>query len=46
VFAEFTDAFKAGVDRLFADQADLAFAAREDFLGYRYGVAHPQAKAS
>jgi glycerophosphoryl diester phosphodiesterase len=46
VFAEFQDLFANGVEGLFADQADLAFAAREDFLGHRYGIDHPQAKAS
>jgi glycerophosphoryl diester phosphodiesterase len=46
VFAEFQDLFAVGVDGLFADQPDLAFAAREDFLGHRYGIDHPQAKAS
>ena len=46
VFAEFQDLFAIGVDGLFADQADLAFAAREDFLGHSYSVDHPQAKAS
>jgi glycerophosphoryl diester phosphodiesterase len=46
IFAEFQDLFTVGVDGLFADQADLAYAAREDFLGYRYGIYHPQAKAA
>jgi glycerophosphoryl diester phosphodiesterase len=46
VFAEFQDLFAIGVDGVFADQADLAFAAREDFLGHRYSVHHPQAKAA
>jgi glycerophosphoryl diester phosphodiesterase len=45
-FGEFRDLFGTGIDGLFSDQTDLAFAAREDFLGHRYGVAHPQAKAS
>lgn len=42
-FAEFRDLFGTGIDGLFSDQTDLAFAAREDFLGFRYGVDHPQA---
>jgi glycerophosphoryl diester phosphodiesterase len=46
IFGEFQDLYGAGVDGVFADQADLAFAAREDFLGYRYGIDHPQAKAA
>jgi glycerophosphoryl diester phosphodiesterase len=46
IFAEFQDLFAAGVDGLFADQADLAYAAREDFLGFHYGIDHPQAKAA
>jgi glycerophosphoryl diester phosphodiesterase len=46
VFAEFQDLYATGIDGLFSDQPDLAFAAREDFLGHRYGVEHPQAKAS
>jgi glycerophosphoryl diester phosphodiesterase len=46
VFAEFQDLFAAGVDGLFADQPDLAYSAREDFLGHRYGIDHPQAKAA
>ena len=46
VFAEFQDLFAAGVDGLFADQPDLAYAAREDFLGHVYSVNHPQAKAA
>jgi glycerophosphoryl diester phosphodiesterase len=46
VFAEFQDLFAAGVDGLFSDQPDLAYTAREDFLGHRYGVDHPHAKAS
>ena len=40
---ELVDYYTAGVDGLFSDQADLAFAAREDFLGYHYSVDHPQA---
>ena len=43
---ELTDFFAAGVDGLFTDQPDVGFAAREDFLGHRYGVEHPQAKAA
>jgi glycerophosphoryl diester phosphodiesterase len=46
IFAEFQDLFAVGVDGLFADQADLAYAAREDFLGHHYGIEHPQAKAA
>jgi glycerophosphoryl diester phosphodiesterase len=46
VFAEFQKAFAAGVDGVFTDQSDLGYAAREDFLGHRYSVTHPQAKAS
>ena len=46
VFAEFEDLYGTGIDGLFSDQSDLAFAAREDFLGHRYGVEHPQATAS
>jgi glycerophosphoryl diester phosphodiesterase len=46
IFAEFQDLYGAGVDGLFADQPDLAYAAREDYLGHRNGVGHPQAKAS
>jgi glycerophosphoryl diester phosphodiesterase len=30
IFAEFQDLFAAGVDGLFSDQPDLAYAARED----------------
>jgi glycerophosphoryl diester phosphodiesterase len=46
MFAEVQDLFAAGVDGLFSDQSDLAYAAREDFLGHRHGVEHPQAKAA
>jgi glycerophosphoryl diester phosphodiesterase len=46
LFAELQDYFKAGVDGFFTDQSDLGYAAREDFLGHGYGVAHPHAKAS
>jgi glycerophosphoryl diester phosphodiesterase len=46
LFAELTDYFAIGVDGLFTDQSDIGFAAREDFLGHRYGVQHPQAKAA
>ncbi len=46
VFAEANDLFTAGVDGIFTDQADLGYAAREDFLGYHYSVAHPQAHAA
>jgi len=46
VFAEFQDLFATGIDGLFTDQVDLAYGAREDFLGYRHGVDNPQAKAS
>ncbi len=46
LIAELTDFFAAGVDGLFNDQPDIGFAAREDFLGHRYGVEHPQAKAA
>ncbi len=44
VLAEYLDLFKAGVDGLFSDNADLEFAAREDFLGYSYGIGHPEAR--
>ncbi|NHC47217.1 glycerophosphodiester phosphodiesterase [Motilibacter aurantiacus] len=44
VLAEFEDLYEAGVDGIFADQPDLAYAAREDFLGYQHGVTHPQAE--
>ncbi len=37
------DAFAAGVDGLFADQSDIAFAAREDLYGFGAGIQHPQA---
>jgi glycerophosphoryl diester phosphodiesterase len=46
LFAEITDYFKVGVDGLFTDQSDIGFATREDFLGHRYSVEHPQAKAA
>jgi glycerophosphoryl diester phosphodiesterase len=46
VFAEFADLYGTGIDGLFSDQTDLAFAAREDYLGHTYGVEHPQAKAA
>jgi glycerophosphoryl diester phosphodiesterase len=46
VFAEFADLYGTGIDGLFSDQTDLAFAAREDFLGHTYSVEHPQAKAA
>jgi glycerophosphoryl diester phosphodiesterase len=38
------DAYAAGVDGVFADQPDIAFAAREDLYG-THGVDHPQAAA-
>lgn len=44
VLAEYRDLFTAGVDGLFSDNPDLEFAAREDFLGYSYGLDHPEAK--
>jgi glycerophosphoryl diester phosphodiesterase len=43
LFAELQDAFAAGVDGVFTDQSDIAFAAREDLYGYAAGVEHPQA---
>jgi glycerophosphoryl diester phosphodiesterase len=46
LFAEITDYFNLGVDGLFTDQSDIGFATREDFLGHRYSVEHPQAKAA
>lgn len=46
IFAEITRYFRAGVDGVFSDNADLAYSAREDFLGYHYGLQHPQAHAS
>ena len=46
LFAELTDFFAAGVDGLFTDQPDIGFDPREDFLGHRYSVDHPQAKAA
>jgi glycerophosphoryl diester phosphodiesterase len=46
LFAELTDYLTVGVDGFFTDQSDIGFAAREDFLGHRYGVEHPQAKAA
>jgi glycerophosphoryl diester phosphodiesterase len=46
VFAEFADLYGTGIDGLFSDQTDLAFAALEDFLGHDGGVQHPQAKAA
>jgi glycerophosphoryl diester phosphodiesterase len=46
VLAELRDYLNAGMDGFFTDQADLGFTAREDFLGYHYSVAHPEAKAS
>jgi glycerophosphoryl diester phosphodiesterase len=46
LFAEITDYFQVGVDGLFTDQSDIGFATREDFLGHRYSVEHPQAKAA
>jgi glycerophosphoryl diester phosphodiesterase len=45
IFAEFRALYRAGVDGVFADQSDIAYAAREDFLGYTYGIDHPQAAA-
>lgn len=45
VFAEYRDLFAAGVDALFTDSPDLAFAARED-LQFTYSVEHPQAAAA
>ena len=44
LFAEITDYLEAGVDGFFTDQSDIGFATREDFLGHRYGVEHPQAE--
>ncbi|RKS75713.1 glycerophosphoryl diester phosphodiesterase [Motilibacter peucedani] len=44
VLAEYSALFAAGVDGLFSDTPDLEFAAREDFLGYSYGLDHPEAK--
>ncbi|NHC14844.1 glycerophosphodiester phosphodiesterase [Motilibacter sp. E257] len=44
VVSEFEDLFEAGVDGIFSDQPDLAYAAREDFLGYTHGITHPQAE--
>ena len=46
IFGELNDLFSAGVDGVFSDNADLVYAAREDFLGYTYGLKHPQAHAS
>ena len=46
LFAEIIDYFNVGVDGLFTDQSDIGFATREDFLGHRYSVEHPQAKAA
>lgn len=46
IFGELTDLFTVGVDGIFADQSDLAFAAREDFLEYTHSVVHPQARAA
>jgi glycerophosphoryl diester phosphodiesterase len=46
LIAELQGYFAAGVDGFFTDQSDLGYAAREDFLGHGYGVAHPHAKAS
>ena len=46
LFAEMTDYFEVGVDGLFTDQSDIGFATREDFLGHRYSVEHPQAKSA
>jgi hypothetical protein len=46
MFAELADYITVGVDRFFTDQSDIGFAAREDFLGHRYGVEHPQSKAA
>jgi len=45
LFGELQDFFAIGIDGFFTDQPDLGFAAREDFLGFRYGVTHPQASA-
>jgi len=45
LFAEIRQAYRAGVDGVFSDNPDLAFAAREDVLGASYGVEHPQARA-
>jgi glycerophosphoryl diester phosphodiesterase len=45
-FGEFQDLFGTGIDGLFSDQTDIAYAAREDFLGFRYGIEHPQAKTA
>ncbi|PZS26831.1 MAG: glycerophosphodiester phosphodiesterase [Pseudonocardiales bacterium] len=46
MFGELHDLFAAGIDGFFTDQSDIGFAAREDFLGFTYGVEHPQAKAA
>jgi glycerophosphoryl diester phosphodiesterase len=46
LLVELRDVMAAGVDGFFTDQADLGFTAREDFLGYRYSVQHPEAVAS
>ncbi|MGB9377734.1 MAG: glycerophosphodiester phosphodiesterase [Mycobacteriales bacterium] len=43
LFAELHDLFRAGIDGFFTDQSDIGYAAREDYLGYSYGVRHPQA---
>ncbi len=43
VLTELREALTAGVDGVFTDNADLGFTAREDYLGARYGVEHPQA---
>jgi glycerophosphoryl diester phosphodiesterase len=45
VFGEYADLFGTGIDGLFTDTPDIGFAAREDFHGFRYSVAHPQAHA-
>ncbi|HEU0102484.1 MAG TPA: glycerophosphodiester phosphodiesterase family protein [Mycobacteriales bacterium] len=43
LFGELQDAFAAGVDGVFSDHPDIAFAAREDLYGFPAGVNHPQA---
>ena len=43
VLGEFADLYGSGIDGIFSDQPDLAYTAREDYLGYTHGVTHPQA---
>ena len=45
VFAEYADLYRSGVDGLFTDTPDIGLAAREDFLGFRSSIWHPQARA-